>query len=452
MSHERDERRRERHREHELAQREVPGLLEHLLVDLEAVAEQDQDQRHDARPWTKPEVGSNSSTSVPPSPRANPAITNTAASETKLRPASPEMSAPSHEQHAEHRERRLQELDPCCDRRTRELCQTIPARTGYGGPRHAACRCHHDGPAGAGDPAGRDAPRARLPRSGRSRAAGSSAWSPPRRPLPSPRRPRRRLLRARRPPRPPSPAGRAAQAPGDWQRARVPSVFDARALPSLFPGTVRRYRVTFRGPPTPRGFSWLLRFESVRRNTAVILNGRRIGRNVDPYTPFTVPARGLRPGRPNELVVIVDGRKNPKLPEAWWNWNGIVRPVTLVPGRARAHRRPRHDVEAALPRPGTRLPRRAADRRPARAPRRAPDQARARGAAPLARRAHHAPRVPAAGAAREAAPAPALDARPRARAVVARRAAALLRRAHAPRPRARGAARHAAASAFAPSR
>jgi beta-galactosidase/beta-glucuronidase len=89
--------------------------------------------------------------------------------------------------------------------------------------------------------------------------------------------------------------------------------------------------VTFEGPPTPRGFSWLLRFESVRRNAAVILNGRRIGRNVDPYTPFTVPARGLRPGRPNELVVIVDGRKNPKLPEAWWNWNGIVRPVRLVP-------------------------------------------------------------------------------------------------------------------------
>jgi hypothetical protein len=125
--------------------------------------------------------------------------------------------------------------------------------------------------------------------------------------------------------------GRGAQAPGDWHPARVPGVFDTRALPSLYPGVVRRYRVSFTGPATPPGFSWLLRFESVRRNAAVILNGRRIGRNVDPYTPFTVPARGLRPGRRNELVVIVDGRKNPKLPEAWWNWNGIVRPVTLMP-------------------------------------------------------------------------------------------------------------------------
>jgi Glycosyl hydrolases family 2, TIM barrel domain/Glycosyl hydrolases family 2 len=128
-----------------------------------------------------------------------------------------------------------------------------------------------------------------------------------------------------------TPPGRAAQSPGDWRPAQVPSVFDARALPALYPGTVRRYRVSFRGPPTPRGFSWLLHFESVRRNAAVILNGRRIGRNFDPYTPFTVEARGLRPGRTNELVVIVDGRKDPDLPEGWWNWNGIVRPVTLVP-------------------------------------------------------------------------------------------------------------------------
>jgi hypothetical protein len=130
---------------------------------------------------------------------------------------------------------------------------------------------------------------------------------------------------------PRTPAGRAAQASGPWRRAHVPSVFDTRALPALYPGTVRRYRISFEGPPTPPGFSWLIRFDSVRRNAAVILNGRRVGRNVDPYTPFTVPARGLRPGRPNRLVVIVDGRKNPNMPEGWWNWNGIVRPVALVP-------------------------------------------------------------------------------------------------------------------------
>ncbi len=94
---------------------------------------------------------------------------------------------------------------------------------------------------------------------------------------------------------------------------------------------MRRYRLSFTGPATPAGFRWLLRFESVRRNAGVFLNGRRIGRNTDPYTPFTVEARGLRPGRLNELVVIVDGRKDPELPEGWWNWNGIVRPVRLIP-------------------------------------------------------------------------------------------------------------------------
>jgi hypothetical protein len=139
-------------------------------------------------------------------------------------------------------------------------------------------------------------------------------------------------------PTPSTPAGRAPAAAGEWRPARVPSVVEARALPSLYPGVVRRYRVRFEGPETPRGFRWLLEFESVRRSAAVYLNGRRIGRNVDPYTPFTVEARGLRPGRENELVVEVDGRKNPQLPEGWWNWNGIVRPVHLVPA-GRAHLR-----------------------------------------------------------------------------------------------------------------
>ena len=137
---------------------------------------------------------------------------------------------------------------------------------------------------------------------------------------------------------PATPAGRAAQSPGDWRPARIPSVFDTRALPALYPGQVRRYRLSFTGPDTPAGYRWLIRFDGVRRNAGVFLNGRRIGRNVDPYTPFTVPARGLRPGRRNELVVVVDGRKNPKLPEGWWNWNGIVRPVRLVPaGPAHIH-------------------------------------------------------------------------------------------------------------------
>ncbi len=128
--------------------------------------------------------------------------------------------------------------------------------------------------------------------------------------------------------------GRASQA-SDYEPTTVPSVFDSRALPSLYPGTVRRYRLSFRGPRTPRGFRWIVSFEEVRRSAQVYLNGRLIGRNGDPYTPFAFEARGLRPGQPNTLVVVVDSRKDPELPEGWWNWGGIVRAVKLVPaGRA----------------------------------------------------------------------------------------------------------------------
>jgi hypothetical protein len=135
-----------------------------------------------------------------------------------------------------------------------------------------------------------------------------------------------------------TPRGRASQGPRQWTDVKVPSVFNTRAVASEYPGSVRRYRLRFRGPRTPAGFRWLVHFESVRRTATVFLNGRRIGRNTDPYTPFTFEAHGLRPGRRNVLLVVVDGRKDPRLPEGWWNWNGIVRPVHLVPaGRAHLH-------------------------------------------------------------------------------------------------------------------
>jgi len=129
-----------------------------------------------------------------------------------------------------------------------------------------------------------------------------------------------------------------AQAPLGWTSVSIPSVFNPTAVASEYPGSVRRYRVRFTGPPTPRGFGWLVRFESVRRSAAVYLNGRRLGKNTDPYTPFTFEAKGLRAGRSNELLVVVDSRKDPRLPEGWWNWGGIVRPVSLIPaGRAHLH-------------------------------------------------------------------------------------------------------------------
>ncbi|MEJ7789169.1 MAG: glycoside hydrolase family 2 TIM barrel-domain containing protein [Thermoleophilaceae bacterium] len=123
---------------------------------------------------------------------------------------------------------------------------------------------------------------------------------------------------------------RGAQAAPGWRPARVPGVFDPDAAAALYPGTVKQYRLRFRAPST-KAFGWAVRFEQVRRTAKVYLNGRYIGANVDPYTPFEVEAEGLRRGELNELLVTVDSRKDPRLVEGWWNWGGITRPVSLVP-------------------------------------------------------------------------------------------------------------------------
>jgi beta-galactosidase/beta-glucuronidase len=125
------------------------------------------------------------------------------------------------------------------------------------------------------------------------------------------------------------PAG-AAQAGGDWRPATVPSVFDGYARAADYGGTLKLYRLRFTAPNVA-DFNWAFAFEQVRRRATVSLNGRRIGLSIDPYTPFQVPARGLVPGQVNTLEVLVDSRKDPRLPEGWWNWGGIVRPVKLVP-------------------------------------------------------------------------------------------------------------------------
>lgn len=123
---------------------------------------------------------------------------------------------------------------------------------------------------------------------------------------------------------------RRAQVQSDWRAVRVPSAFEGLARAPQFGGTVKLYRLRFKAPDVA-GYAWAFRFEQSRRRTTVSLNGRRIGLSIDPYTPFQVPARGLVPGQVNTLEVLVDSRKDPRLPEGWWNWGGIVRPVSMVP-------------------------------------------------------------------------------------------------------------------------
>jgi hypothetical protein len=116
-----------------------------------------------------------------------------------------------------------------------------------------------------------------------------------------------------------------------WAPVAIPHVFDPEAAEAGFGGTVGWYRVRFPGPAASREFDWQLRFEQVRRTARVWLNGREVGRHGDPYVPFSLRATGLRPGAWNELVLRVDNRKAKEPREGWWNWGGIVRPVSLVP-------------------------------------------------------------------------------------------------------------------------
>ena len=118
----------------------------------------------------------------------------------------------------------------------------------------------------------------------------------------------------------------------DWTDIEVPHVFDPNPTERNFLGTIGWYRLRFATPPTPAGFGWALRFEGARRVARVWLNGRPIGGNANPYQPFTLHARHLKTdGTPNELVVRVHNVRPAELREGWWNWGGLVRPVTLMP-------------------------------------------------------------------------------------------------------------------------
>ncbi|HEV2062262.1 MAG TPA: glycoside hydrolase family 2 TIM barrel-domain containing protein [Solirubrobacteraceae bacterium] len=123
----------------------------------------------------------------------------------------------------------------------------------------------------------------------------------------------------------------ASQAEGPWEPVQVPHVMDPRPTLEVWEGRVGWYRLRFTPPRTRSGRAWWLRFGQVRRRAQAFLNGRPIGRNAHPYTPFSLPARGIVPGKENVLVVRVDNRRTPGWREGWWNWGGITRGVKLVP-------------------------------------------------------------------------------------------------------------------------
>jgi beta-galactosidase len=125
--------------------------------------------------------------------------------------------------------------------------------------------------------------------------------------------------------------GRGGAASLAWTPVTVPNDLNPAVSSATDTSMVGWYEVQFTGPPITAGRSWRIAFESVRRNAEVWLNGYRIGSSSDPYAPFSLPATTLMPGAQNTLIVRVDNFKRGALPEDWWNWGGIMGPVSLQP-------------------------------------------------------------------------------------------------------------------------
>jgi Glycosyl hydrolases family 2, TIM barrel domain/Glycosyl hydrolases family 2/Glycosyl hydrolases family 2, sugar binding domain len=124
-----------------------------------------------------------------------------------------------------------------------------------------------------------------------------------------------------------------------WASVSIPNDFNPIVTSAAYRGTVGWYRVSFTGPTIAQGRAWVVNFESVRRNAQAWLNGYPIGANHDSYASFSLPATSLKPDATNTLIVRVDNARGAgSFPEDWWNWGGIMGPVTLQPtGRMAIH-------------------------------------------------------------------------------------------------------------------
>jgi beta-glucuronidase len=127
-----------------------------------------------------------------------------------------------------------------------------------------------------------------------------------------------------------------------WTEITVPYAWNAtdESVASMR-GSVGWYRKDFRLPKSPKGSSWIVRFESVNYRATVYLNGHVIGKHEGGYIPFEFDlGRYLKRGT-NTLVVRADSRRNLEtipplktqsngLPSSgWWNYGGILREVYL---------------------------------------------------------------------------------------------------------------------------
>jgi beta-glucuronidase len=95
-----------------------------------------------------------------------------------------------------------------------------------------------------------------------------------------------------------------------WRPVRIPNAFNPRDFSQQsFDGSVGWYRKDFIAPQLNGALRWAFRFESVNYRARVWLSGRPLGSHAGAYLPFELPARAIRRGRVNRLVVRVDSRR-----------------------------------------------------------------------------------------------------------------------------------------------
>lgn len=112
--------------------------------------------------------------------------------------------------------------------------------------------------------------------------------------------------------------------PGDWNSQ------DDRLL--YYEGTLW-YRRLFDYPAPAAGRRVFLRFGAANYQADVYLNGRKLGRHVGGFTPFSFEVTDRLRAQRNSLVVRVDNRRLregvPTLNTDWWNYGGLTRDVQL---------------------------------------------------------------------------------------------------------------------------
>ena len=166
----------------------------------------------------------------------------------------------------------------------------LPARCGFGRRGAAEGRCSspqagweiRDAVRGAAQ-----APAARLPTRAR-RAAEGAARAESQGPRGAGRRP--------------------TGAPRACRACSTPTV-----APKLFGGQLKVYRLRFTRPQDPRSTAGRCASSRPRRRTTVVLNGRRLGVSIDPYTPFELEAKGLKRGAGERAARL---RRQPQGPAA----------------------------------------------------------------------------------------------------------------------------------------